>query len=78
VEMFGASRGITRSSTSSLTWGHSIVGALQTVALMWIDGGPQPGHSDDRTIDDLAEDITHLLWPGMVAILGFDPSSTDV
>ncbi len=77
VEMFGAGRASVGSSTSPLTWGHSIVGALQTVTLMWIEAERDTEHHDARTIDDITADITHLLWPGVAEILGIGPSPRD-
>lgn len=74
VELFENEQAL-GSSSAPLTWAHSIVGALQTVALMWID--PDGDDRDRRTIDDIAADITELFWPGFAAILGADPSPTD-
>ena len=73
VDMFADAHIEGASSTSPLTWAHSIVGALQTVTLMWIDVERDTDH-DARTIDHIADDITDLLWPGFVAILGADSS----
>lgn len=68
IEMFTAARGSIGSSTAARTWSHSIVGALQTVTLMWID---EESNDDDeeRSVDDLAGDVTALLWPGVMKIL---------
>lgn len=56
-------------TTSPLTWSHSIVGALQTVTLMWIDAGDTSNDQRDRTVESIAVDLTQLLWPGVEAIL---------
>ncbi len=70
--------GSTASATSTLTWAHSIVGALQTVTLMWIDVERETDHHDARTVDDIAADITDLLWPGVARILGVGLVGPDI
>jgi len=78
IEMLGGEpvgdRSSKSSAMSSTTWAHSIIGALQTVTLMWIDVERDTDHHDARTVDDIAADITDLLWPGVAGIVGADPS----
>lgn len=68
IEMFCAAQAHPGSERSATTWGHAVVGAMQAVTLMWID----TERDDGRTIDDITADLTRLLWPGMVGILGLD------
>ncbi len=75
VEIFAAEQGATARATSPLTWAHSIVGALQTVTLMWIGDERRATAGDGRTVDDLSDDVSRLLWPGMAAILGLDSTA---
>lgn len=70
IEMFSTAPDMAAPSTSPITWSHSIVGTLQVVTLMWMGGGPEAEHRDVRTIDQVADDITALLWPGVADILG--------
>jgi AcrR family transcriptional regulator len=65
VQLFAAGHtsGVAGSPNAPYTWGYSVIGALQTVTLMWID-------DDDADLDGIADDVTHLLWPGVAAALG--------
>lgn len=65
VHMFAAVGipGVAASTNAPYTWGYSVIGALQTVTLMWID-------DDDADLEGIANDVTHLLWPGVAAALG--------
>lgn len=40
------------------TWAYATVGAIQIVAMMWLRNG-------DRTSDEVTEDLTELMWPGI-------------
>ncbi len=64
IEMFARAHGAPRESSVSAdrTWGYAIVGALQVVTTMWL-------HDDYCDLDELAEDVTRLLWPGVRAAL---------
>lgn len=44
-------------------WAWAIVGALQIVATMWL-------RDDGRRLDDLAHDLSELLWSGLGPTLG--------
>ena len=40
------------------TWAYATVGAIQVVAMMWLRDGY-------RTLDEVTEDLTELMWPGI-------------
>ncbi len=40
------------------TWAYATVGAIQITAIMWLRDG-------DRTCDEVTDDLTQLLWPGI-------------
>ncbi len=69
IQLFATASGGLGASTSPLTWSHSIIGALQTVTLMWIDAGGTSDDQQERTVEGIALDLTQLLWPGVEAIL---------
>ncbi|MEP6298282.1 MAG: hypothetical protein ABJ382_13220, partial [Ilumatobacter sp.] len=69
IDVFEAAAGGLGTTTSPLTWSHSIIGALQIVTLMWIESDDIETDRPRRTVEDLADDFTHLLWPGVEAIL---------
>ncbi len=72
IDLFEAAGGGLGKTTSPLTWSHSIIGALQIVTLMWIESYDTEGDRPRRTADDIADDFTHLLWPGVEAILAVE------
>ncbi len=72
VEMFSAGQSANPPESSANTWGYAVVGALQTVTLMWLEGDP----AQRRSIDDIAVDVATLLWPGISAILDSAEQST--
>ncbi|MFT4657504.1 MAG: AcrR family transcriptional regulator [Candidatus Aldehydirespiratoraceae bacterium] len=67
VALFAAGRtpSSAGSATAPQTWGYSVIGALQTVTLMWIDDAA-------ADLDAIADDVAHLLWPGVASALGFE------
>jgi AcrR family transcriptional regulator len=61
VEQFTASR--TAAGLDPLparTWAHAMVGAVQVIGVMWLRDG-------DGDLDDVAEHLTTLMWPGLSA-----------
>lgn len=59
IELFTAARvAANRDTAAARTWGYAIVGAFQLVALMWL-------RDDYCDVDTVADDLTHLLWPGV-------------
>lgn len=66
VEVFSNAQQLPNTDPSATVWGHAVVGALQTVTLMWLEGEGEPR----RAIDDTAADVAALFWPGVSVILG--------
>jgi AcrR family transcriptional regulator len=59
IELFTVARqSADRDPAAAQTWAYAIVGAFQTVTLMWL----RDGYSD---LDTIADDLTQLLWPGV-------------
>ncbi len=50
-----------RDTAAARTWAYAIVGAFQTVTLMWL----RDEYCDRDTV---ADDLTQLLWPGMSTV----------
>ncbi len=72
VEVFSNSQKLPNTDPSATVWGHAVVGALQTVTLMWLEGEGEPR----RAIDDTAADVAALFWPGVSVILGVGNGTT--
>ena len=61
LELFTAARaqaGLDRSAAR--TWAYAVIGAFQTVTTMWLG-------DEYCDLDTVAQDLTHLLWPGVAA-----------
>ena len=61
LELFTAARtGAGLDRAAARTWAYAVIGAFQTVTTMWLGD-----EYCDR--DTVAQDLTHLLWPGVAA-----------
>jgi AcrR family transcriptional regulator len=62
IELFSAARGMAGLDQSpARTWAYAIIGAFQIVTLMWLC-------DEYCALDDLADHLTQLLWPGVANI----------
>jgi AcrR family transcriptional regulator len=62
VAVFGAARvAAGLDPTPARTWSYAIIGAFQTVTIMWL-------HDEYCTLHDIADHLTQLLWPGIASI----------
>lgn len=50
-----------RDPAAARTWAYAIVGAFQMVTLMWL-------RDDYCELDTIADDLTQLLWPGLITV----------
>jgi len=61
LELFTAARvqaGLDRAAAR--TWAYAVIGAFQTVTTMWLG-------DEYCDLDTVAQNLTHLLWPGVAA-----------
>ena len=59
IVLFSATELPGHAPSAARTWAHAIVGAFHIVTIMWL-------RDEYCDIDTVAEDLTDLLWPGVV------------